>query len=170
MKTGNLFLKKFWHCALIACLLWIIFPYTASALKKLNNEELQQNSPALKSEMEKTPDSQDAGENIFLPVLDPVSANYFPEIPQPSSLPLMRPASGKVFSGSVCFKCHGPADVNPSDKTRKQWWLLIEENGHAIFAEIPWSTPDEKKSILRYLLFHAKKTNPQIEGIGLWNE
>lgn len=71
------------------------------------------------------------------------------------------------FHDSMCFKCHAPNDFLPSDKTRKEWRYLIEDDGHAIFGNIPWENPRQKKQILEFLLENAG--NHRAEGIGLWN-
>lgn len=71
------------------------------------------------------------------------------------------------FHDSLCFKCHATSDFSPSDKTRKEWQYLIEDDGHMIFENIPWETPWEKKQILEFLLENAG--NHRAEGIGLWN-
>ncbi len=73
------------------------------------------------------------------------------------------------FNHSVCFqKCHRKTEFSPSSKTRKQWWLLIEDNGHDIFKPIQWKSPEQKKRILEFLLQHAKDAGPDNEGIGVW--
>jgi len=46
--------------------------------------------------------------------------------------------------------------------------MLIEENGHAIFADIPWQSRKQKEKILQYLLTHAHNAEPESEGIGVW--
>jgi len=75
--------------------------------------------------------------------------------------------SNNDFHDSMCFKCHAPNDFSPSDKTRKEWLYLIEDDGHAIFENIPWENPWQKKQILEFLLENAG--NHRAEGIGLWN-
>lgn len=72
----------------------------------------------------------------------------------------------KEFQSSLCFNCHGPNDFSLSDKTRKQWRRLIEEDGHAIFENISWETPFQKHQILQFLIENAG--NYRSEGIGVW--
>ena len=71
------------------------------------------------------------------------------------------------FHHSICFKCHTVNDFSPKDKTQKQWRRLIEDDGHAIFKNISWETPDQKSQILEFLLDNAGSY--RAEGIGLWN-
>ena len=73
------------------------------------------------------------------------------------------------FDNSICFKkCHDPQNISPKDKPKNLWRMLIEENGHAIFADIPWQSEKQKESILQYLLTHAHNAEPESEGIGVW--
>lgn len=73
------------------------------------------------------------------------------------------------FDNSICFqKCHKPKEIAPSDKPKNLWRLLIEENGHKIFAKIPWKSREQKEQILQYLLNHANNAEPESEGIGVW--
>jgi hypothetical protein len=71
------------------------------------------------------------------------------------------------FHDGICFKCHALNDFSPADKTRKEWQYLIEDDGHAIFDNIPWENPWQKKQILEFLIENAG--NHRAEGIGLWN-
>lgn len=71
------------------------------------------------------------------------------------------------FHGGICFKCHAPNDFSPSDKTRNEWQYLIEDDGHAIFENIPWENSSQKKQIVEFLIENAG--NHRAEGIGLWN-
>jgi len=73
------------------------------------------------------------------------------------------------FENSICFKkCHAPKSISPKDKPQNLWRMLIEENGHAIFADIPWQSRKQKEKILQYLLTHAHNAEPESEGIGVW--
>ena len=73
------------------------------------------------------------------------------------------------FDNAICFqKCHKPKSISPADKPKDLWRMLIEKNGHAIFAEIPWKNAKEKERILQYLLNHANNAEPKSEGIGVW--
>lgn len=74
------------------------------------------------------------------------------------------------YDNSICFKqCHSRNDFSVSDKTEKQWRLLIEDDGHAIFNIIPWEKPPSKEKILKYLLNNALNSGPKAEGIGIWH-
>jgi hypothetical protein len=75
--------------------------------------------------------------------------------------------SAADFHDSLCFKCHHSDDVSPADKTLQQWQRLIGEDGHSIFAEIPWTSPFEKNLILQFLMENAG--NYRSQGIGLWD-
>ena len=76
------------------------------------------------------------------------------------------PITLKEFHTSLCFNCHDISDFSPSDKTRKQWRRLIEEDGHAIFENISWETPFQKHQILKFLVENAGTYRS--EGIGVW--
>lgn len=74
------------------------------------------------------------------------------------------------FESSICFqRCHTKNDFSPSRKTQKQWIILIEKDGHAIFQKIPWKSAEQKDQILMYLIRHARDANTQKEGIGVWD-
>lgn len=167
---------KFRLCAalvlLAAC---IVLPYTAMALKALSHDELQNNSTELQTVNDKKP--YDAAN---LP--EPASTEKKPEkaksyevspisveiIPEATSREVYLHSLQSSFNRSVCHQCHNPGDINAADKTRKQWRVLIGNNGHSVFKPIPWSNPEEKSNVMRYLLEHAKNTNLHSEGIGVW--
>jgi len=71
------------------------------------------------------------------------------------------------FYHSICFKCHTVNDFLPTDRTQKQWRRLIEDDGHAIFANISWESPYQKDQVLEFLIENA--VSYRAEGIGLWN-
>ncbi len=74
------------------------------------------------------------------------------------------------YDNSICFKrCHSRNDFSTPDNTEKQWRLLIEDDGHAIFNTIPWENPQIKDKIVMYLLNNAGNSRPEAEGIGTWN-
>ncbi|MDO9264195.1 MAG: hypothetical protein Q7U02_09530, partial [Desulfosalsimonadaceae bacterium] len=73
------------------------------------------------------------------------------------------------FDSAVCFKkCHYKDDFSPSDKTRKQWQRLIENNGHDIFERISWENPQKKEYVLIYLYDNARNPDFKTEGVGVW--
>lgn len=117
----------------------IFAPKPINALTPLDEEALVELSPSLMEQLEKKEKS-------------------LPPLPQ------------NEFKNSICFKrCHSENDFSPSQKTRKQWIILIEKNGHAIFQKIPWESTEQKDQILIYLLRHARDANGIKEGIGIWD-
>ena len=57
------------------------------------------------------------------------------------------------FENSVCFmRCHQKGAFSPSDKTEQQWRMLIEKDGHDIFAKIVWESTQQKEQMLNYLI------------------
>ena len=117
----------------------IFGPKPISALTPLDEEALIELSPSLIKQLEEKEKS-------------------LPPLPQ------------NEFNNSICFKrCHTEKDFSPSRKTRKQWIILIEKNGHAIFQKIPWESMEQKDQVLIYLLRHARDAETIKEGIGVWN-
>lgn len=75
--------------------------------------------------------------------------------------------SRRQFDNSICFiKCHQQKAFSLADKSQKQWEILIEKNGHAIFKKIPWENELQKKQIVNYL--HENAKGFMKEGIGVW--
>jgi hypothetical protein len=154
----------------------VILPITAMALKSLNQDDMLNNSPALKSDMtreKKLPETESPetesidSESEDLKLKDDISIEG--EV-NPAELPreiYLRNLS-LAFQQAVCFECHKRKDIDATTKTQKQWRVLIEDNGHEIFQSIPWSNPEEKRNVMQHLLEHAKQTNPKSEGIGIW--
>ena len=119
--------------------LCVLFPNPTKALTPLAEEELVELSPSLIKHLEER-------------------QKALPPLPQ------------KEFENSICFqRCHKKNDFSPSKKTRKQWIILIEKEGHAIFQKIPWESNDQKDQVLFYLLRHARDSGGIKEGIGIWN-
>lgn len=124
---------------LILTCLYIFMPLPTSALTPLDEDALIELSPSLIQQLEEKEKS-------------------IPPLPR------------NEFENSICFnRCHTKNDFSPSKKTRKQWIILIEKDGHAIFQKIPWKNTDQKDRILIYLLRHAKDADTVKEGIGIWN-
>lgn len=74
------------------------------------------------------------------------------------------------YNHSICFnRCHTQNDFSASDYTYEQWRRLIEKDGHSIFSEIPWETPEIKDNLFKYLVNNAKNATSEPEGIGVWN-
>lgn len=126
-------------CLLLVCC-YLLFPHASRALKPLDDQALLEYSPSTIEKLEK---------------MDIQKQLQFKSSP---------------FSESICFKkCHQSNDFSPADKTRRQWQLLIGENGHAVFKKIPWKNSRQKKHILQYLLKHAQNASTGPEGIGVWH-
>lgn len=119
--------------------LYIFLPGVTKALTPLDKDEMAKPLPARMEEIEE-------------------KEKALPPIPKDE------------FESSICFKrCHKPDDFSPSQKTRKQWVLLIESEGHAVFEKIPWESPEQKDRVLVFLLRHARDKGDIEEGIGLWD-
>ena len=119
--------------------LYILFPNPTKALTPLDEDALIELSPSLMEHLEE-------------------KEKALPPLPQ------------KEFETSICFqRCHKKNDFSPSRKTRKQWIILIEKEGHAIFQKIPWESNEQKDQILIYLLRRARDADGIKEGIGVWN-
>ncbi len=135
----SVFKTVFMSVSFILIGLYVFLPGVTNALTPLNSDEMVQLSPA---RIEKI-------------------------IEKEKSLP---PIPKNEFENSICFKrCHKPNDFSPSQKTRKQWLLLIENEGHAIFEKIPWESPEQKDRVLIFLLRNAKDESRMKEGIGVWD-
>jgi len=127
---------------LILIFLSMITPRPSDALKPLDDQKLQDLSPSLKEEIKIAAST--------------VAADSRQTIRQPAVL------------ATCFFKCHKKTDFRASDKTKRQWLLLIGKNGHDIFAPIPWKSGAEKKRVLEFLLKHASNARSGSEGIGVW--
>jgi len=136
----SLILKSFFiSTGFILICLFTFFPGVTNALTQLDEDEMVELSPARIETIKEKEKS-----------LPPIPKNE--------------------FENSICFKrCHQPSDFSPSHKTRKQWLLLIEKEGHAIFEKIPWQSSEHKDRVLIFLLRHAKDESSVKEGIGVWD-
>lgn len=153
---------------LIVALFIIVFPQFSIALQPLTDDNLTDSSPSLvnkESEREIDTSLQPIKENQ----LDAMSPSLIaPPVVKTSSHELQNKMDHE-FESSVCFKrCHKSGDFYPSDNTAKQWRLLIDQGGHAIFSDIPWENSQQKKDILDYLLNNARNIKPESAGIGVW--
>ena len=140
----------------------LIFPLSVSALRPITEDDLSKNSPSL----------SDPEENRHLTPVDETKLDALsPSLVAPDKTKYRRPPSPESlgFEKSICFKrCHYSSQFQASDKTVKQWTLLIEKNGHSIFSEIPWQNSDQKRKIVDYLIEHARDSKPEASGIGVW--
>lgn len=160
--------QSFYILVLIVALFIILFPQFSSALQPLTDDNLTDTSPSLVNN-----DSERKIDSSLQPInekqLDAMSPSLIaPPVVKTSSQELQN-KMGHAFENSVCFKrCHKSGDFYPSDNTAKQWRLLIDQGGHAIFSDIPWENSQQKKDILDYLLNNARNIKPESAGIGVW--
>ena len=148
---------------LIGIVSFLCFFPQAQALEPLDERSMVEESPAL---VETNPVSD--SDSRLTPIKDTQLEALSPALkasPKKEFFPVVDPE----FQNSVCFKrCHGATDFRAEDRTARQWRLLIGENGHSLFEEIPWKSTQEKEEILNYLLRHSKDTRPAPAGIGVW--
>ena len=144
------------------------FPRISSALRALNADDLKNNSPSLVEKQE----IEEPGSHL-LPLdeklLDDLSPSLVAPVGRKISSQEYRRQQRMEFEKSVCFKrCHQPNDIYASDHTEKQWRLIIEQDGHAIFSEIFWESPEQKAAVLNFLLKYTKNAKIESAGIGVW--
>lgn len=154
-------------CFTLNLLLVCVFlsPRHSIALKPLDDESMVNLSPSNKIASVQPPaqnlkplDEED------LEVLSPSTIAAPPISPEEYSANIKA-----EYDSGVCFKkCHQNNDFSPSDKTRKQWQVLIEKNGHDIFEKIIWETPLKRDYVLIYLYENARNPDFKTEGIGVW--
>jgi hypothetical protein len=155
--------------ATIFLVVFLFMPCQSQALRPLDDKGLVQSSPDLVENQSGT----ESGSR-----LTPINENQLDELSPSLTAPEKKitdapinthPIIDQDFRESVCFKrCHSVTDFNPSDNTARQWRLLIGDDGHALFEEIPWENLQEKEEILNYLLNNSKNTSPAPAGIGVW--
>ncbi|PIP42602.1 MAG: hypothetical protein COX19_00570 [Desulfobacterales bacterium CG23_combo_of_CG06-09_8_20_14_all_51_8] len=155
--------------AMIILVIFLFMPCQSQALRPLDDKDLIQNSP----DVVKNQSNAESGSR-----LTPINENQLDELSPSLTAPEKKitnaplkthPITDQNFRDSVCFKrCHSATDFHPSDNTARQWRLLIEDDGHALFEEIPWESLQEKEEILNYLLNNSKNTSPAPAGIGVW--
>ena len=147
----------------------MVSPPFCSALRPMSEADLTENSSSLSDNNDEESHLQPINEEQ-LDVLSP--SLVAPEARTKDPINTSRNADREIsreFENSICFKrCHSPEEIHPSDKTAKQWRLLIEKEGHSIFSKIPWKNPEQKEKVLDYLLQNAKKSTPGPAGIGVW--
>ncbi len=162
-------------CIFIISFSFIILFSPDKSIKALGNEMQSGQNPFLIVEK-----SEKEADNYFRLVdaqilddqtLDDLSPALVASAPVKVSLRDCDRIIRQEYDNSICFKrCHIKNDFAAPDYTEKQWRLLIEENGHALFSEIPWENPDKKEKILSYLLDNAVYSGPTSEGIGVWEK
>ncbi len=143
---------------------FILFPARSRALRPIDDESLAASSPAATAQVRWKIEEIEMLDDQDLEILSP-SVHVKEEPAEPAHE--LRPDE---FERSVCFTgCHKTGDFSASDKTKKQWLLLIEQEGHAIFEPIEWDTPRQKAEIMDYLLRNAGNSRTSLEGgIGVW--
>lgn len=149
----------------------LLSPPFCSALRPMNEADLTENSPSLSDQSYHN--EEDRLQPINEEQLDVLSPSLVaPEAQTKDPVNRSRHADREIsqeFENSICFKrCHSLDKIHPSDKTAKQWRLLIGKEGHAIFSRIPWKNPEQKEKVLDYLLQNARKSTPGPAGIGVW--
>ncbi len=163
-NTHNLFLSGF----LVFLFFLLVFPSLSNALRPFNDENLSENSSPLvieKTALKSNTHLQPIDDNLLEELSPTLVATPKVEI----SIQEYNQILNQEFEQSICFKrCHLRNDFHPSDNTAKQWRLLIEKDGHAIFGKIHWENPQQKEHILNYLLMNARKLKPDVAGIGVW--
>ncbi len=148
------FLKSFRsiHIPVLIILFTILSPQFSSALQSLNDKDLVGNSPAVEDKKtEQIPDThlQPIDENQ----LDAMSPSLIAPPLMKSSVKDHKRKMDQEFENSICFKqCHNTGDFYPSDNTAKQWRLLIDQEGHTIFSDIPWENPQQKEDAGQVLI------------------
>ncbi|MDA8404925.1 MAG: hypothetical protein M0Z56_12150 [Desulfobacteraceae bacterium] len=152
---------------LIILLIYIFIPRPSIALKPLDDKAMMKhNSPT--DRVASIPQDQNLKPlpDQALEILSPSTIQKIPPPISPEQYSAMLKAE---YDSSVCFKkCHSRNDFSPSDKTKKQWRLLIEKNGHDIYEKISWENPQKKDYILIYLYENARNPDFKAEGVGVW--
>ena len=151
---------------LIFLFVYAISPRPGIALKPLDDAGMLHNSPS--NHIASVNHDQD-----LMPLGDQELDVLSPTTTEKMSAPVSSEEHSAIlkaeFDSAVCFKkCHRRDDFSPSDKTRKQWQRLIENNGHDIFERISWENPQKKEYVLIYLYENARNPDFKAEGVGVW--
>jgi len=160
--------RFFYVMVLIILLVSLLFiPHPSSALRPLDKGVSQNPSSLVNKKID------EKSETHLRPISEKLLDDLSPSLVAPPKVKISSQeynyANRLKFESSVCFKrCHNKNDFYPSDHTAKQWRLLIGQEGHTIFSEIPWESPQQKKEVLDYLLNNARKSRPDSAGIGVW--
>ena len=151
---------------LIFLLVYAVSPRSGIALKPLDDAGMLKNSPSTQIASVKPDENLAPLDDQALDVLSPTTTE---KMPAPVSSGEHSAILKAEFDSAVCFKkCHRRDDFSPSDKTRKQWQRLIENNGHDIFERISWENPQKKEYVLIYLYENARNPDFKAEGVGVW--
>jgi hypothetical protein len=162
-SLNKIFIAVFF--TLILSFVYVLIPSPSIALKPLDDDALIHNSPSNQiASVKKQDQVLKPLDEEALDVLSPATT-----APPPISREEYSAVVKAGYDSSVCFKkCHHSDDFSPSDKTRKQWQVLIEKNGHDIFKQIIWENPLQKEYVLIYLYENAKNPDFKAEGVGVW--
>jgi hypothetical protein len=152
-------------CFTLTLLLFcFLSPCPSIALKPLDDEAMVNSSPSNKIASINHDQNLKALDEQELEVLSPTTIAPPPISPEEYSAVIKA-----EYDSAVCFKkCHYKNDFSPSDKTRKQWQLLIEKNGHDIFEKISWENSLKRDYVLIYLYENSRNPDFKTEGIGVW--
>lgn len=151
---------------MILIFLYILFPRPSVALRPLDDQSMDYLPVSNKTAIAKVKDGLKPLDDKELEDLSPAVIEKVPEpIPREEFMMILK----SDYDASVCFKkCHMKEDFSPSDKTRSQWQMLIENNGHDVFEKIIWEDQAQKEHVMMYLFENAKNSDYQTEGIGVW--
>lgn len=151
---------------LILFLGYILIPGPTSALRPLGDDAMLHISPSNKiASVSHEPDLKPLDEEDLEELSPAIKEETAPPMSPEQRLSMLK----AEFDGSICFqKCHQRNDFSPKDKTRKQWQLLIEKNGHDVFEKLTWENHQKKEYVLLYLYENAKNSDLKSEGIGVW--
>jgi hypothetical protein len=151
---------------LIILLVYVFIPRPSIALKPMGEEALIRLSPSTQIASVNHDEKLKPLDDQSLEILSPAATENVAAPVSPEQYSAVLKAE---FDSSMCFiKCHRRDDFSPSDKTKKQWQVLIEKNGHDIFEKLSWENPRKKEYVLLYLYENAKNAEVKSEGIGVW--
>lgn len=160
-------------CILFFFVSFFILHGQEGSLWALENKPLSDKNPVLQVKVLK--DATSKPFRLIEPQIidDQMLENISPALVAPAPVIISQKKRTQIiqqnYERSVCFKrCHNRNDFSAGAYTLKQWRLLIEKDGHALFCKIPWDDSYEKEKILKYLLKTASSQRPAPEGIGIW--
>jgi hypothetical protein len=151
---------------LMLVFIYMLFPHTGIALRAMDDQSMDFLPVSNQTITAKATDNLKPLDDKELEDLSPAVIEKIPEpIPHEKLMMILK----SDYDNAVCFKkCHQKEDFSPSDKTRLQWQMLIENNGHDIFKKIIWEDQAQKEQVMMYLLDNSRSSGYQTEGIGVW--
>jgi hypothetical protein len=170
--------SKRWFILVYILFFYISFPILhepKSSLWALENEPLSDKNPFIQVEISKEVTSKPFRLVEARILDDQMLDNLSPALVAPAPVIISQKERKQIikqnYENSVCFKrCHSRNDFSAGAYSVKQWRLLIEKDGHAIFCKIPWSSSQEKEKVIKYLSKTASNHRPDTEGIGNWEQ